>query len=98
MSQRTWVCVSCRKSYRRSQEVPSVRCPTCGSDCEYVHWKIRIPSPRRQKQWDTFWTKYRAEKALLDTAQRGELRESVYLELLNMELHPSLVPVRRPTT
>jgi hypothetical protein len=35
-----------------------------------------------------FWSKYRAEKALLDAFHRGDLRESVRLELLNMELHP----------
>jgi DNA-directed RNA polymerase subunit RPC12/RpoP len=90
MSQRTWVCVPCRKSYRRSQEVQLVRCPTCGEECEYVHWKIRIPSPRRPKRWAEFWAKYRAEKALLDAFHRGELRERVRLELLKMELHPAL--------
>lgn len=87
MSQRTWVCVPCRKSYRRSQEVQSVRCPTCKAACEGVHWKIRIPSPKRRKVWEEFWDKYRAEKALLDAHQRGELGRSVRLELLNKELH-----------
>jgi len=87
MSQRTWVCVPCRKSYRRSQEVQSVVCPTCGAGCEYVHWKIRIPSPKRAKAWAEFWTQYRAEKALLEAHGRGELRETVRLKLLNMELH-----------
>jgi hypothetical protein len=86
MSQRTWVCVPCRKSYRRAQSVQSLRCPTCQAACEYVHWKIRIPSPKRSKAWVEFWTKYRAEKALLNAFHRGELRESVRLELLNMEL------------
>ena len=88
MSQRTWVCVPCRKSYRRAQDVQLVRCPTCGSECEYVHWKTRIPSPRRPKVWAEFWDKYRAEKATLDAFHRGELREQVRLELLNMVLDP----------
>jgi len=89
MSQRTWVCVSCCKSYRRAQDLPSLQCPTCQAACENVHWKIRIPSPKRPKVWAAFWTKYRAEKALLDAFHRGELKESVRLELLNMELHPA---------
>ena len=89
MSQRTWVCVPCRKSYRRAQGIQSVRRPTCGAECECVHWKIRIPPPRRLKQWAEFWTKYRAEKALLDAFHRGELRERVRLKLLNVELHPA---------
>jgi hypothetical protein len=62
-----------------------------------VHWKTRLPSPRRAKEWDEFWAKYRAEKALLDAFHRGELHESVTLELLNMQLHveaPSAAPDR----
>jgi hypothetical protein len=86
MSKRTWVCVPCRKSYRRSQDVPTFRCPTCQTACEYVHWKIRIPSPKRPKEWERFWDKYRAEKALLESFHRGELREDVTLELLKMVL------------
>jgi DNA-directed RNA polymerase subunit RPC12/RpoP len=89
MSQRTWVCVPCRKSYRRAQDVQLVKCPTCGSECEYVHWKIRIPSASRPKAWTKFWEKYRAEKTLLDAFYRGELREDVRLELLNMDLRPA---------
>ena len=86
MSQRTWVCLPCRKSYRR-EDVQSLRCPTCQEACEYVDWKIRIPSPKWSKAWVQFWTKYRAEKALLDAWHRGDLRESVQLELLKMVLH-----------
>lgn len=37
--------------------------------------------------WDAFWAKYGAEKLLLDAFRRGELREDVTLELLNMQLH-----------
>lgn len=55
MSQRTWVCLSCRKSYRRLQDVQSFRCPTCKAESEYVHWKMHIPSPKRRKAWETFW-------------------------------------------
>jgi hypothetical protein len=47
---------------------------------------MRVPSPRRKKQWDEFWTKYRAEKTMLAAYERGELRENVKLELLNMQL------------
>jgi hypothetical protein len=86
MSQRTWVCIPCGKSFRRGQEVDSVHGPACKELCEYVHWKILVPSPSRRKTWDQFWDKYRAEKKLLDSFNRGELQESVTLELLNMVL------------
>ncbi len=89
MSQRTSVCAPCRKSYRRSQDLPSLQCPKCRESCQYVHRKIRIPSPRRAKAWECFRAKYRAEKALLETFRRDELREVVNVELLNMELHPA---------
>lgn len=87
MSNRTWVCIPCRKSYRRIQTIAEVECPTCHAACEYVHWKIRIPSPSQPKVWDQFWAEYRAEKALLDAFHRHELRETTRLRILNMELH-----------
>jgi len=86
MSQRTWVCIPCGKSYRRSQDVEALRCPSCRQFCEYVHWKIRIPSPSQRVKWDQFWEKYREEKKLLLAFHRGELQVSVNLELLNMAL------------
>jgi DNA-directed RNA polymerase subunit RPC12/RpoP len=87
MSQRTWVCLPCGKSYRRRQDVQTVLCPTCGEECECVHWKIRIPSPKKAKLWNEFWKQYRAEKALLNAHKRGALHESVELKLLNIVLH-----------
>jgi hypothetical protein len=88
MSQRTWVCVNCGKSYRRDQLVESVTCALCQEACEYVHWKIHIPSPSKPKAWKEFWEKYRAEKLVLDRYQRGEQSEEVHLEILNMHLIP----------
>jgi hypothetical protein len=77
MSNRTWTCVPCRKSFRRLSTVIALACPHCHQPCEYVHLKIRVPSPRRVKEWTAFWAAYRAEKALLDASYRGELRETV---------------------
>jgi hypothetical protein len=69
-----------------------MRCPVCDEPCEFVHWKVRIPSPRRPKEWAAFWDKYRAEKALLDAHARGDVHEPVVLEVLNLTLRPD-----RPT-
>lgn len=88
MSNRTWACVPCRKSYRRAQSVEAVVCAECHQPCEAVPWKLRVPSPRRDKEWEAFWAAYRAEKALLEAYRRGELRETLTLPLLNMVLHP----------
>jgi hypothetical protein len=49
---------------------------------------MRVPSPRKVKDWEAFWTAYRSEKALLAEHRRGTLRESVKLPLLNMVLQP----------
>ena len=87
MSERTWVCVPCGKSYRRRQDVEAVRCAHCHGECEQVHWKIRIPSPKNRRAWDKFWVDYRAEKALVKAWQNGELRENVLLPILRMQLH-----------
>ncbi len=83
MSNRTWVCVPCRKSYRQTQSITSVVCPACHVPCEYVHSKIRIPSPKRSKQWDEFWVRYRAEKVLIAQYLRDESIKEISLELLN---------------
>ena len=86
MSNRTWACVQCRKSYRRVQTISSVACPECHQSCEQVEWKMRIPSPDNHKEWGEFWSAYRAEKALEAAYLQGELHESVYLPLLNRHL------------
>jgi hypothetical protein len=86
MSNRTWVCLTCRKSYRRVQSIESVTCPTCHAACEYVHWKIRIPSPKREKEWDRFWETYLREKARIVEFLRDTSIKSVTLDLLNQHL------------
>lgn len=83
MSNRTWACVDCGKSYRRVQTVRMVKCSVCGQECESVHWKIHIPSPRKKKEWLEFWTIYRREKRLLDEFQRDPRIKEVTLALLN---------------
>ena len=86
MSNRTWVCLTCRKSYRRVQTVPLVSCPKCKAACEYVDWKLHIPSPKREREWNEFWQKYRQEKALTAEFYRDESIKEVTLELLNRVL------------
>lgn len=86
MSNRTWACVDCGKTYRRDQHVESVRCALCGKDCEYVHWKIRVPSPSRPKEWHAFWSLYRKEKAVLESHFQNPGIERLTLDLLNMQL------------
>src|SRR5579864_4431013 len=76
MSNRAWICVPCRKSFRREQSVTALKCPHCHKRCERLHWKMRIPSARRARVWDEFWAKYEGGKVLT------ELRQSAELELL----------------
>ena len=83
MSNRTWACVDCGKSYRRSQSVDAVTCSICRSPCEYVHWKLHIPSPRKKKEWSEFWAVYRREKRLIEQFQKDSRIKEITLELLN---------------
>lgn len=108
MSNRTWACVDCGKSYRRVQTVRIVKCSVCGQECESVHWKIHIPSPRRKKEWREFWTIYRREKRLLEEFQRDPRIKEITLALLNQRWmrappkpprawnHASVKKLRRP--
>ena len=82
MSNRTWACVDCGKSYRRVSTAKVVKCAGCGQDCEKVHWKIRIPSPSKKKEWAAFWTAYRREKGLLEQFQRDPRIKEITLEIL----------------
>lgn len=84
MSNRTWACVDCGKSYRRQQGVEAVICAHCRQPCEYVHWKMRIPSPAKRKDWDAFWTAYRREKSLIARFRNDPSIKEITLELLNL--------------
>ena len=86
MSNRTWVCLNCKKSYRRDSSVGSLPCPKCKANCEYVHWKIHIPSPKNAKRWDAFWRLYRNEKRQIEEFLRDASIKAITLKLLNQSL------------
>jgi hypothetical protein len=86
MSNRTWVCLDCRKSFRRNQTASAVACAQCGRACEYVHWKLHIPSPSKRKEWEAFWTQYLFEKREIRRFQEDDSVEDVTLPLLNQRL------------
>ncbi|AUM13038.1 hypothetical protein Kalk_11660 [Ketobacter alkanivorans] len=89
MSKRTWACVECKQKYRRDQNSDKpVKCATCGKVCEYVHWKVRVPSPKKEKDWKKFWAAYLKEKALLEKYYNDESVEEITLDILNMRLIP----------
>mgnify|MGYP003386463899 CR=1 FL=1 len=90
MSNRTWACIDCRQKYRRDQNSKNaVKCALCGKVCEQVGWKIRVPSPKKDKKWVKFWNTYFQEKELLVKYKNRELHESVYLQMHNMTLNPT---------
>ena len=66
--------------------VKSVLCSRCNQKCEFVDWKIRIPSPKKQKEWRKFWDDYRREKAVLEAHRSGHRVETTELEILNLRL------------
>jgi hypothetical protein len=52
MSNITWVCFDCRQAVRRPGYAPAaVRCPSCGTKCRNIGYKIRLPSKRDAKAW-----------------------------------------------
>jgi hypothetical protein len=90
---RTWNCITCRRRFRCSA-LPPLVCPACHEVCEQVPCGIKVPTPRRTKAWDEFWTRYKAERELLDAYAAGELRENVKLEIFRIHLKPK-VPEKR---
>lgn len=87
MSNRTWACIDCGKTYSRPWGVEYVPCAICRRQCQSVHWKIRVPSPKNRKIWTRFWITYLEEKRALARYHASGRRETVRLELLNMVLH-----------
>ncbi len=75
--------MDCGKSYRRVQSVDSVACSICGKPCEYVHWKLHIPSPRKKKEWAEFWAIYRRELQLIERYKNDPRIKEITLDLLN---------------
>ena len=47
---------------------------------------IRIPSPKKKKEWDIFWVKYQKERRLLENFFYYGSKNPVSLEILNMNL------------
>ncbi|WP_302120729.1 hypothetical protein [Allorhodopirellula heiligendammensis] len=92
MSNRTWACIPCGKTYRRNQTVTNLPCPQCGAPCEYVHWKMRVPSPRNVKKWLAFWRQYRAEKQILAGTGDAPSAGPRHLELLNRIIWSGSMP------
>jgi hypothetical protein len=89
MSNRTWACIECKQKYRRDQNAEkAVKCAICGNVCEQVHWKIRVPSPKKDREWKKFWSVYLKEKEQLDKFYNNQLVEEVVLDIHNMRLVP----------
>src|SRR5262245_47728311 len=63
MSKRTWICVPCRKGYRRKKSLTSVECPKCRAPCEVVDWLSDAPSPKETESWEKLAASIKATKA-----------------------------------
>ena len=96
MSNRTWVCLDCRKSFRRDVGVRRLACAQCGRACEEVDWKLHIPSPTKKKEWGAFWTQYLFEKRETARFHADPRIEQVDLPLLNRRLLRAK-PGKKPT-
>jgi hypothetical protein len=92
MSNRTFACLECRKLQRRSQHAEAFFCPICAKESIRVPWKLHVPSPRKVKKWNAFWTQY-----LLEMRQREEFMANknvseLYLPLQNKLLRRKVGP------
>jgi DNA-directed RNA polymerase subunit RPC12/RpoP len=87
VSNRTWACVKCGKTYRRPLETMQVRCAGCGDACERIPTKIRVPSPANRSKWNQFWREYHHEVDLFRRWQNRQLEEDVTLPILRIFLH-----------
>ena len=94
MSNRTFACLTCRRTQRKPATLSMFRCPACGRECVRVHWKLHVPAPGRRKKWDAFWKQYLLELRLLEQFGAGLGPDVLELPLLNQR-HARMVPGSR---
>jgi hypothetical protein len=99
MSNRTWVCFTCRKSMRRAasygperEPAAVVRCSDCGEPCSYLGYKIPVPSRRDRQGWDDL--RAQLEHQALSERNEGECRatrakHAIEREIAELERRPS---------
>jgi DNA-directed RNA polymerase subunit RPC12/RpoP len=85
MTNQTYVCLECKKSFRQTPGRGDFRCPHCKNKCIAVHYKIRIPSPKRVREWDKFWEKYLKEIRLLEDFLNDPSVKFVKLDIYNQK-------------
>jgi hypothetical protein len=86
VSNRTWVCIKCGKTYRRAEGTLQVRCAGCGDACESIPTKIRVPSPVNRLRWEQFWREYPEEVRIFREWKSGKLKQDVRLPILKVYL------------
>lgn len=85
MSNRTFACLYCKKLQRKDQNIDSFHCPLCGRESIRVHWKLRVPAPRKKKKWDAFWSQYLFELRQIEQFRSDINIQEIQLPLLNMK-------------
>ena len=81
MSCHTWVCFTCRQRLRRSARGLSVRCPSCGDQCEHLGTKIEAPPKSKVRAWSALREWYFARKrANIVMLEEQRVRRKHWLE------------------
>jgi DNA-directed RNA polymerase subunit RPC12/RpoP len=83
MSNQTFACLSCRKLWRKDQNIEVFFCPVCGHECVRVHWKLHVPSPKKTKKWNSFWERYLHELRQIEEFRHNPNISEIHLPLLN---------------
>ena len=83
MSNRTFVCLSCKKLNRKDQSVKTFYCPICHKECIQVHKKLHVPAPKKKKKWDKFWSQYLYELRQIEEFNGNKNIKRIELPLLN---------------
>ena len=81
LSNRTYACIPCGKTFRIELVRGDYSCPLCGGACESVGLKLRVPSPKNRKRWLRFWEDVREDKRTLLAWYQGELKVDTELKL-----------------
>ena len=87
----TWACFECRTTVRRQPSAESVRCASCGKDCEHLGTKVPIPRKTDKKGWEALLERFlrtKREVAQDIYERRVELTHATEREIARLETLP----------
>jgi len=92
MSKHKFICFKCRISVKRELHPETqVKCPSCGSKCEWIGVKIPVPPKKNIKAWESLKHQLLEEESSLienNKIEHIKRKHEIEKEIQKLELKP----------